>query len=58
MAEINQQEADRIHRCQDCGEIGRYKQVMNVRGRLKLYCHDEEVSCYNYVLARMAVPVG
>lgn len=44
-----QENADRIHRCRDCGEIGRYKKVMNVRGRLSLYCHDEEKSCYNYV---------
>lgn len=47
-----QEKADMIHRCRDCGEIGRYKKVMNVRGRLSLYCHDEEKSCYNYVLMR------
>lgn len=47
-----QDNLDRIHRCRDCGEIGRYKKVMNVRGRLSLYCHDEEKSCYNYVLMR------
>lgn len=44
-----QDEADRIHRCRECGEIGRYKKVMNVRGRLSLYCHEEEKSCFNYV---------
>lgn len=41
-----------IHRCQDCGEIGRHKKVLNKRGRLLLYCHDEEKSCYNYVVMR------
>lgn len=46
---FDQEQADRIHRCRDCGEIGRYKKVLNKRGRLLLYCHDEEKSCYNYV---------
>lgn len=45
----SQDEADRIHRCRECGEIGRYKKVLNIRGRLSLYCHEEEQSCYNYV---------
>lgn len=45
-----QDHLDRIHRCQGCGEIGRYKHVLNKRGRLMLYCHDEEKSCYNYAL--------
>lgn len=46
---FDQEKADQIHRCQDCGEIGRYKKVLNKRGRLLLYCHDEDKSCYNYV---------
>lgn len=48
---VTEQDAlDRIHRCQGCGEIGRYKQVLNKRGRLMLYCHDEEKSCYNHAV--------
>lgn len=43
----------RIHRCVDCGEIGRTKEALKVRGRIKLLCHDEEKSCYNYVLAKL-----
>jgi uncharacterized Zn finger protein len=43
---------DRIHRCHDCGEIGRVKEVLKIRGRLKVLCHDEEKSCFNYVLMK------
>ena len=57
-----QDHLDRIHRCQGCGEIGRYKHVLNRRGRLMLYCHDEEKSCYNYALRilreKVAVGIG
>ena len=47
---FSQEKSDRIHRCVDCGEIGRYKHVLNKRGRLMLYCHDEEKSCYNHAV--------
>lgn len=46
--------------CDDCGETGRDKEVLRlveVRGEdpdwvidMAYYCHDEEKSCYNYVL--------
>jgi hypothetical protein len=44
-----------IRRCEDCGEIGRVKAALKVRGRIKLLCHDEDKSCYNYVLMRAKV---
>lgn len=45
-----------IRRCEDCGEIGRPKAALKIRGRIKLLCHDEDKSCFNYVAAK--VPVG
>lgn len=49
---LEQMEADKVHACHDCGERGRAKGVLNMGGALKLYCHDEEKSCYLYVLAK------
>jgi hypothetical protein len=48
---------DMIHRCRDCGEIGRQKENLNPFDRLDLYCLDEEKSCYNHAL-RKGQPVG
>lgn len=44
---------DRINRykklpCDNCGEVGRIK-ALAVRGQyVRYFCHDEEVSCYNF----------
>lgn len=46
---MKQEEADKIHRCRECGERGRAKAVLSFGGELRLYCHDEEKSCYNFV---------
>lgn len=43
-------ESDKIHACHDCGERGRVKGVLSYKGALRLYCHDEEKSCYYYFL--------
>ena len=42
---------ERRYICDDCGESGRDKAVLP-RGydALAYYCHDEEKSCYYYVL--------
>jgi hypothetical protein len=45
---MTQSESDKVHACYDCGERGRAKRVLSYRGELRLYCHDEEKSCYNY----------
>lgn len=50
---LGQMELDMVHACHDCGERGRIKEVLNVGGALKLYCHDEEKSCYYYVLRNL-----
>lgn len=40
--------------CDDCGEAGRPKAILPVADVLAYYCHDEEKSCYNYVLRSAA----
>ncbi len=41
--------------CDDCGEVGRDKELMLVGwDAIAYYCHDEEKSCYNYVLRKAA----
>jgi len=42
-----QAEADKLHKCHLCGERGRAKRVMSFGGELRLFCHDEEKSCFN-----------
>lgn len=49
---------DRVHRCHECFERGRDKALLNVGGALKLYCHDEEKSCFNYVLMKKGVTLA
>jgi hypothetical protein len=49
---LKQAELDKVHECRECGERGRAKGVLSFRGELRLFCHDEEKSCYNYVLMR------
>jgi hypothetical protein len=44
--------------CDDCGEAGRHKNVLPVMDSLAYLCHDEEKSCYNYLLMRQALPLG
>lgn len=48
---MTQREADKVHQCRECGQRGRVKEVLSFRGELRLYCHDEEKSCFYYVLA-------
>jgi len=40
--------------CHDCGETGRVKAAITSGRDRTVYCHDEEKSCYNYVLMRVA----
>lgn len=40
--------------CDDCGEVGRPKEWLPVMDVLAYYCHDEEKSCYYYVLRNAA----
>lgn len=41
--------------CDCCGKVGRPKETMEADYyTLAYYCHDEEKSCYNYVLLRKA----
>lgn len=47
---LGQMTIDMTHACHECGERGRIKELLNVKGQLKLLCHDEEKSCYYYVL--------
>jgi phosphoribosyl-AMP cyclohydrolase len=42
------------HACRECGERGRAKKVMSVRGELRLYCHDDERSCFNDAIVRLS----
>jgi hypothetical protein len=38
--------------CHCCGETGRIKAVATKGGERRLFCHDEEKSCYNYMRGR------
>jgi hypothetical protein len=49
---------ERRYVCDDCGEAGRPKAILPAMDVLAYYCHDEEKSCYNYVLMREALPLG
>lgn len=40
--------------CDECGEAGRLKHILPVADVLAYYCHDEEKSCYIYVLLKAA----
>jgi hypothetical protein len=55
---LEQMELDKPHRCRGCGERGRVKGILSFSGELRLYCHDEEKSCYNYIVLQKGVPVG
>jgi hypothetical protein len=38
--------------CSCCGESGRIKAVATKGKERKIFCHDEEKSCYNYMQGR------
>lgn len=46
---------ERRYICDDCGEVGRDKAVLPMGYALAYYCHDEEKSCYLYVLNEKAL---
>lgn len=55
MSELIDLVADLAIRCDDCGESGRPKEALLLGwDTVGLFCHDEEKSCYNYVLMRAA----
>jgi hypothetical protein len=38
--------------CSCCGESGRIKAVATWGRHRRIFCHDEEKSCYNYMRGR------
>jgi len=41
--------------CDDCGQTGRTKEMLFIDwDAIGYYCHDEEKSCYNFVVMKVA----
>jgi hypothetical protein len=45
-------EVEKLAACSCCGETGRIKARASRGEELRLFCHDEEKSCYNHMRGR------